>query len=287
MKSTANIKKTFFLTFLFSILSFSKAFAGYGMEIKDAHLTFYVEMDNNGIAKLIGLPLEGEYFYDTRKAMLIFKQKNHDQAYTLNVTPLERSLPKARFSRNPGRDKMLIGFDTQSWGLSSQYIDCKEVFTSRKVGEKMKFNMTDIARINIALAHMTGQLLTDKPCNIHVVSKAVGNLMGMPLHAYSLIDRSDFEVKTIRDDKSIEEHKLPEKITMLTDDAYADYLTSLLAGPAYQSYLQTVGRLGDSGITKVKALKRLLGEPENRRKIMPIIPDSPAVEPQLESQTTP
>lgn len=268
LKSTAKHKKTFLLTLLGALLSVNVAFAGYGMKIKDAYLTFYIEIDDHGMAKLKGLPLEGEYFYDTRKAKLIFKKENYDKAYTLNIVPLERSLPKARFSRNPGRDKMLIGFDTQSWGLSSNDMDCKEVFTSQKAGELMNFNMTDVSRINIALAHITGQTLLN-PCNIHVVSRAAGMMMGMPLHAYSLIDRSDFEVKKIRDDKTLKKHKVPEKMAPLTNEIYAEYLASLLAKPAYQSFLQTVDRLGDSGITKIKALKRLLSQPENRRRIKP------------------
>ena len=270
MKSTANIKKTLFFTLLTSLLFISEAFAGYGMKIKDGYLTFYIEVDDEGIAKLKGLPLKGEYYYDTRKAKLIFKQEADPHAYSFNVVPLERSLPKARFSRNPGRDKMFIGFDTHSWGLSTNEDDCKEVFASQKLGKKMNFNMTDISRINIALAHLTGQQLSN-PCSVHVVSKAVGALMGMPLHSYSLIDRSDFTVEKLRDDKSLKKHKLPQKVEVLNNEKYAEYLASLLTPFAYQSFLQTVDRLGDSGVTKVKALKRLLEQPENRVKIIPKI----------------
>ncbi len=268
MKSTANIKKTFFFAILAMLCSLPNAFAGFGMEIQDGYLTFFIEKDDNGIVKLTGLPLEGDYFYDTRKAQLIFKPVFANEAYSLNVVPLERAIPKARFSRNPGRDKMFIGFDTQSWGLSTNDVDCKEVFASPKLGKKMNFTMTDVSRINIALAHLTAVPLAN-PCAVHVVNKAAGNMMGMPLHSYSLIDRSDFTVKTLRDDSSLTAHTLPEKIVPLSDDVYAQYLETLLGGLAKHSYAQTVDRLGDSGVTKIKALKRLLGEPENRRKIIP------------------
>lgn len=271
MKSTANIKKTIFFILLSSLFFVSEAFAGYGMKIKDAYLTFYIEVDDEGMAKLSGLPLKGEYYYDTRKAQFIFTKEGYEKAYSFNVVPLERALPKARFSRNPGRDKMFIGFDTHSWGLSTNEVDCKEVFASQKLGEKMHFNMTDISRINIALAHITGQKLSN-PCSVHVVSKAVGSLMGMPLHSYSLLDQSDFTVETLRDDKSLKKHKLHKEVEPLNNEIYAEYLSSLLTGFAYQSFLQTVDRLGDSGVTKVKALKRLLEEPENRLKIIPKLP---------------
>tara|TARA_R110000868_G_scaffold189695_2_gene433175 strand:- start:225345 stop:226175 length:831 start_codon:yes stop_codon:yes gene_type:complete len=273
MKSTDLFKKTHIYSILwllfFVMSSIHPSYAGYGLKMKDAYLTFFIEIDDKQIAKLVGLPLEGEYYYDIRQAKLIFSPAYTENAYYVSVLPMERGLPKALFSRDSKKDgKLLLGYDTQKWSLSTNSIDCKDVYSSKELGKKLKFNMTDIARINLALAYITGQKLSH-PCLSHVISKAAGNLIGLPLHSYSLLDRSDFVVESIVEDKNLDLHVITTDVSLFDDDAQAKYLETLLASPAYHSYLQTVELLGDSGITKVKALKQLLENPENRRKILP------------------
>ncbi|MFT7433005.1 MAG: hypothetical protein ACI9TY_000630 [Alphaproteobacteria bacterium] len=275
MKSTVRFEIRHFyatLTLLFFVMaSIQPALAGYGLKLKDAYLTFFIEVDDNRIAKLIGLPLEGDYLFDLNKASLIFTPQGSEVAYKLSVSPLERALPKALFSRDTKRDGVfLLGYDTVHWRLSTNNKDCKEIYSSKKLGDMAKITMTDLSRINIALAYITGQNLSN-PCSSHVVSKAVGNMMGLPLHSYSMEDSSDFEVKKILEDVTLTGHKMPENIVPFNEDAQADYLETLLTENAYKSYLQTVKLLGKSGITKVKALKQLLKWPENRRKILPNI----------------
>lgn len=247
------------------------AFAGHGLKILDGDLEFYIEVDDKRIAKLIGLPLEGEYLFDLNKAALIFTPKDANKAFKVNVTLLERRLPKAKFSRELERDgELVLGYDTHQWMLSTNNYDCKSISSSKKLGKLTRLTMTDISRINIALAYITGQKLSS-PCSSHVVSKAVGNLMGLPLRSLNFSDRSVFEVKKIIEDVSLTGHKMPEIIEPLTDITHAAYLETLLTDDSYYSYLQTVNLLGRNGITRLKSLRQLLDSPQNRRHIKPFI----------------
>ncbi len=93
---------------------------------------------------------------------------------------LERSLPEARVERM-GEGPILMGYPTDSWRLLVNRKPCGQFFTSPTLAKVLQFNITDIARLNVAMGMLAVDDLKAKPCTYYDMPRALGNMIGFPL----------------------------------------------------------------------------------------------------------
>lgn len=253
-----------FFTFICLMVS-NLTYAGHKITMKEGDLLLDFYVDKKGYVEIVGLPEEGRFVYDSNTGRFYIQPFNGGQSYYVRTPELENHVAQADvISTAFAETGMMFGFDTKRWNVSVYNEYCNAVDASPQMTNVIGLTLKDMKRIGLAVGYVFAQDMNAQKCSFHGVAASSAQLVGFPMKIYETKNGIETKVITFVEDPTFELLKVPENAKYLDNDAYIVFLKKRLNRMALSSFLKSEKQLSSAKL-KVKALKRLLEQPENRK----------------------
>lgn len=248
-------------TFLaWTLLFVGQAYAGTEIHMKADGTKLQLDIDDDGVMQVKGLPFAGAYYYDAKRKVLIVSHPEEKHTYYLPVGLLEIGQPADLVTPEDQKNKKFAKYKSNRWDVKVGNKICGEMFGSKELAGIAQIDVSDLSKFNLGLAELYGIDTNRAECDFFRFMTASGKLVGFP--TYMKTKFGETTVTEVARDVIIK-HKYANP-RPLDEASYVRFLKRMLKPQLQKAFEKNSEVHGDNPEIQIKALKTLLSEPSNR-----------------------